>query len=602
MPEPYNFTEHVKFKTLVSFICGLFALLCVLIAQSKVLLTRGFYRVHYPELHLPFPSEEWNEAINKILESEIIADVTSDLCALPSTPSHFEPLPAITWHHFDFILAGESGRYAATTTENFYSVTAQMVSNLHILHNADTLKISVSRRKLSSSFGLYSYSREAVNRKGKFRRSSAMNNNIKNSGNNSTSKNYTSKNTSEIENGKHDDEHSNINYILNGDFKVGRIPIKDILSRHSFIPSRCASDPGCSYIQMIYYVPPTGYNHLHIVKSLASLSDELQKSSPRTLITGLTISGKASIIVSNVDSDIINIANNRHINSLLKLSKEHLREVLGLPQVHHNLRKQHHEAVSDLLKGTNESLNSGGIRGSSSRKCNYADNNGLLSRGINPVDILFMRARRLSSLFSSAMAHLSASKEMHLTGYGQIQSSMDALSVDKYNTAMEMLLLCKQMILLPKGPIGSRVKSNADISRSQSNLFCFNSPSAIDNDPGHEVGRNDNDDSNSESDRSNQHTHILNAESRTNSGTGVRVQNDSTVSLKTLHTLVLKANILAHEICSDPNHLPAVYFPVDQKLVMYAPYWMPIIVPLCKGLYNIIIVSRNCDLVMKKID
>ena len=65
------------------------------------------------------------------------------------------------------------------------------------------------------------------------------------------------------------------------------------------------------------------------------------------------------------------------------------------------------------------------------------------------------------------------------------------------------------------------------------------------------------------------------------------VSNISTAPLETMHYHCYQAVRLSYQLSIDPNLLPDPFFPLDQQLVMYAPYWIPILVPLAKGCYTL---------------
>ena len=566
--------SRLKRSTLLSFAFGLSSFLCVLLARSSIL-SRGYNLLNYSELHTDLTSKIWDDEIRNILRDEIKAHITSDPCDLITTSSYFDPLPSITWFHFDFVLANDFGQYTQISRNDYDVATSQMINDLRALHVADALKISVSRGYLPSPLGLLSYSKEAVSKDGKFRKSNPRNNSrgkVSSSSDSSNSNSYN--NTPEASNGKHVKSHNNINYILDEDLKSGRVPLIDIMSRYSFIPSKCASDPGCSYIRMMYYVTPKGNNHLHIVNSLSSLSNQLRNSS--RLISGVTIPGKASIILYNAEPEVENTTDKHYINSLLRLSRKHLRELIGIHQTQHKPPKQH-DFKSKLPNAMEEMTDSTGISAVRENKCDRSGDDRFSSKGITPIDILNFRARRISSLFLSAAKGLSATREIQKARFGRLQSSMNAVNIVKFNSAMEMLLQCQQMVL------------KSSIAR-QNNDSLHNRPIPKDStnfdgsDEHHPSNKNNryNDGS------GDKHVHTEDKNMNTaHSNNDIVSREHFTVTLEELHKLALQANILSNEISVDPSLLPPAYYPIDQQIVMYAPYWMPIFVPIAKGLCNL---------------
>ena len=576
MIDPLHPENRLKSRTLLSFACGLSCLLCVLLTQSTIL-TRGYNLLKFSELHLDSTSKIWDNEIRNILQDEIKNHITSDTCDLIATSSYFDPLPPVTWYHFDFVLASDFGQYSHESRYDLDFATSQMMNDLRALHVADALKISVSRGYWSSSLGLFSYSKEAVSKDGKFRKSTSGNNRGgKPSGSSDSSDSKSYNNTTEARNRKYVKDHNNINYILEADLRSGRVPLIDIMSRYSSIPSKCASDPGCSYIRMMYYVTPTGHSHFHIINSLASLSDHLQNTT--TMISGVTLPGKASIILYNADPAVAHTADKRYINSLLRLSRKHLRELVGIPQVQHKSRKQ-----SDFISKPPlvEMSDSKSISAPRISECERSEDDRFQYEGITPMDILNFRARRLSPLFFSAIDKLSATSEIQKARFGQLQSSMNAMNVNKFNAAIEMLLQCQQMVL--RSSIGRTNKSSLNNYPDGKNSI--KSDGIEEYHPSIKNSRSSNSDRDIDKEDSNMYT----AHIDTDRGSLEKF----TVTLEKLHELALQANILANELSVDPSLLPPVYYPIDQQIVMYAPYWMPIIVPIAKGLCNLFWVKSS---------
>ena len=160
------------------------------------------------------------------------------------------------------------------------------------------------------------------------------------------------------------------------------------------------------------------------------------------------------------------------------------------------------------------------------------------SPGVSAYDIVHYRASRLPSLYSTAVRLLSAYKALYETETSDVVPfQIDIASKEKFTLAVKHLEEFQQILLS-----NNTYTSDVDNRMNQSN--------------GGEIGMRN-------------------------------VSDASTLSLETMHYHCYQAVKLSYHLSVDPNLLPDPYFPLDQQLVMYAPYWIPILVPLAKGCYTL---------------
>lgn len=68
----------------------------------------------------------------------------------------------------------------------------------------------------------------------------------------------------------------------------------------------------------------------------------------------------------------------------------------------------------------------------------------------------------------------------------------------------------------------------------------------------------------------------------------IQLKSNSRIDFNEAYTFAKNGLELANDLSVDPFILPPLYFPLDQEVLIYAPYWVPIIVPLFKGLLSVI--------------
>jgi hypothetical protein len=74
----------------------------------------------------------------------------------------------------------------------------------------------------------------------------------------------------------------------------------------------------------------------------------------------------------------------------------------------------------------------------------------------------------------------------------------------------------------------------------------------------------------------------------------IKTMNNNKINFNNAYILVKNSLQIANSLSVDPSILPPLYFPLEQESLIYAPYWVPIIVPLFKGLLSVIsLIKKN---------
>jgi hypothetical protein len=503
--ESIEIENRVKVRTLISFLFGITTLICAIVIQSHIKLCCPM-ALHADNLCSNLLSSDWEDIYNDLLRHDILFQIFRSRSSLMNSSEKkiFETnlneknranQKVLTCYHFDFVLIGDGEPIQRKDQYAFSWVSAQIINDLQVLHEADIVQVDVSRREITLPFRLIPYFRSTLSTGA----TSAV-----------TSENCSS--------GKETLRSGKLHYLVDNDFSLGKVPISDILGDISDESSECASDPGCAVIQMVFYVPPEASQPFHFATSLSSLLSSVaivdawkSKSSCYTEdaqatncvashympASGITIAGKASIVAAN-----LGVLDEQSMRSILALSRSHVRELIGIPPT------------------SQESLSAGHER-----------------EGITPDDVSGLRAERLRPLYTSALSQLAAFRELRGGGSsGHIRLNVDRKSHEKYHLALAELLVCGEM-------------AHAD------------SESAVDLDSltGREgTLKSDND-----------------------------IKNMPDVLAKVVaHAHCLRALQLSNELAVDPGFQPPPYFPLDQQLALYSPFWVPILIPLSKGLYT----------------
>ena len=489
--------NRLKTRTLISFFFGIVALLCGIVIQSH----RELCCPNSPRhsiLCLNSLSRNWDDVFYDLLRHDILFQIFRPWSSFMNLSEKaiyetniFEDdrshQRALARYHFDFVLIGDGGLIEGKDQNAFSWVTAQIINDLQVLDEAAIIQVIVTRREVSSPFGLMPYSRSTSNR-------------------NVSSGTYNENSIGKIF-GK-----NQVHYMVDSDIRLGKVPIKDILGEISDDSAECASDPGCAVIQMVFFIPPKVAQPFFFATSLSSLLNSValvdkrnsesgcdsQSSSRENCMyspaSGITMTGKASVVVANLG---LGVPNERCMRSILSLSRSHMRELIGLSPLRIESSSEGHEKGSRL-------------------------------HGITNDDVLLLRSSRLRPLYLSAHAQLTAFRELRAGRSSDIRLNVDRISFKKYQLALGELLACSEMIR--DAHSDSTDGSDTETSRG-SGVWTRDTPSAA-------------------------HAHCL------------------------------AALQLSNELAIDPGFQPLSYFPLDQQLALFAPYWVPITIPLCKGVYS----------------
>jgi len=53
-----------------------------------------------------------------------------------------------------------------------------------------------------------------------------------------------------------------------------------------------------------------------------------------------------------------------------------------------------------------------------------------------------------------------------------------------------------------------------------------------------------------------------------------------------VYATALEAYKLSKELQTDPSLLPQIHFPIEQRVAVYAPYWIPLFIPLLRAIFK----------------
>ena len=529
-------SNRSKQLSLVSFLVAILLLIWVLLPSSNL----SIYRPHLQclkHLHGLFPSSEWDRKLFDALQYENQrkkAEASLQSCAAGRSIENesYDDFSrnamnqrATTSYEIHFTLCGDDEEFSKKQRSAFLWITTQAMDDLEHLHDADIVQVKVYRRELQVPFGLLPY----------YRRETFMR------GNNDVAEATETSQIDESDAAQYaGDAGQNRStrdsyYISDSDVRVGRVPLGDILSESSHVTSECAADPGCLAIQMILYVPPTQSQPLQFIdfkQSQQHQSKRQQSDNEKAKLSGIlaqqseTQHKSASGILFKSKSSVI-IAN---MNEDEEDKEKSLLESIV------NITKSHLRDIIGLPESPYETI---GVTSCVGHSDNF-DIQWAESPGVSPYDISHDRASRISSLYSMAVRLLSAYKALYETETSDlVPFQIDIASKEKYVLAVKHLEAFQQILL-----------SNETYA-----IFDGN-----------------------------------NRMSQSDEGEGdgtMSVSNISTAPLETMHYHCYQAVRLSYQLSIDPNLLPDPFFPLDQQLVMYAPYWIPILVPLAKGCYTL---------------
>ena len=526
--------ESSRIWTLVSFITGVVLISIALTSQSKLYFVHNLLKEHSSQ-GSQLTSAIWHGVINDLLkkESSNFSDneqYVND--ANNSRDQHPPPelsLPIVTRYEFDLTLAGDSGQVTNHHRNAFMWITAHVINDLQILHDANVAGITISRRVHSNPVGLLPY----------YRSSGIHKESTDNNANESGGSLKMHQKSADI---------GNFNYILESDMNSGRLPIMDLLDETAYMTSECAIDAGCKRFQILMYVPPPRQQPLYMISSLPLFlkliefqqekstlpkpsvepSLEQHNAMKQISVTGINISGTAAVVFANFDGS--KSTSKHEMESTVRLLRSQIKEFLGLPPSA--------SASASFLEEESSIFNDTDRNGA-----------GKNSDGILSSDITYLKAIRSHSMFQSASLKIKTLTMVHKrTIYELILSYLYAAEETDFDIALNSLSKCEEMVMRLH-----RERLRGEISKIES--------------------KNNADDENPK-----EYSVLKDAD--------VTVK-DTEDTVATIYSSCLTAMNICNTLSVHPDHLFPSYFPLDQRLIMYAPYWVPLLVPIIKGIKNL---------------
>jgi hypothetical protein len=543
--------ESSRIWTLVSFITGVVLVSIALTSQSKLYFVHNLLKEHSSH-DSQLTSAIWHGVINDLLKKESNHISGNEQYANDEKDSRDRhppaglSLPFVTRYEFDLTLAGDSGKVTNHHRNAFMWITAHIINDLQILNDANVAGISINRRLHTNPVGLLPYYRSS----GKHRDST---DNTKKGGSLSLKMHQK---TTDI--GK-------FNYILESDINSGRLPIMDLMDETSYMTSECALDSGCKRLQILMYVPPLLQQPLYMISSLPSFLERIEfqrensgNSAPlessvessvepplehsveqhnamnQISVTGISITGTAAVVIANFKGSK-SIAKNE-MESTVRLLRSQIKDFLGLlPSVPASVPASASDSVLQEESSKFSATNRKGV--------------GKNSDGILSSDITYLKAIRSHSMFQSASLKLKTLTMVHKkTIYELIQSYFYAAEETDFDIALNSLIKCEEMVMRLHR---ERLRGEHNTIMSKNNAASKNHKEYSD--------RKDAD---------------------------VTVK-DTEDTVDRIYSLCLISMNICNTLSVHPDHLFPSYFPLDQRLIMYAPYWLPLLVPIIKGIKNL---------------
>ena len=551
--------ESSRIWTLVSFITGVVLISIALTSQSKIYFVHDLLKEHSSQ-DSQLTSAIWHGVINDLLKNEsndlsgneqYLDDVKNSRDRHPPAgPS----LPIVTRYEFDVTLAGDSGQVTNHHRNAFMWITAHIINDLQILNDANVAGISINRRVHSNPVGLLPYYRPS----GIHKDSTDQN---KNDG------------TGSLKMHQKSTDNGNFNYILESDMNSGRLPIMDLVDETAYMTSECALDSGCKRFQILMYVPPLLQQPLYMISSLPSFLERIEfqreNSGNSALLessvepsaessvepsmehsvehsveqpnamnhisfTGISITGTAAVVIANFDSG--KSISKHEMESTVRLLRSQVKEFLGLPP-----SVPVPDSASDPAFVPEEESS---IFSATNRNCVMKNSDGILSS-----DITYLKATRSHSMFQSASLKIKTLTMVHKrTIYELFQSYFYAAEESDFDIALSSLRKCEEMVM----------RLHRDRLRGESSTI---------------MSKNNSDNKNHKeySDRKDADVTV----------------NDTEDTVDKIYSLCLTAMKICNTLSVHPDHLFPSHFPLDQRLIMYAPYWLPLLVPIIKGIKNL---------------
>ena len=329
---------------------------------------------------------------------------------------------------------------------------------------------------------------------------------------------------------------SNFNYFLESDVKSGRLPIMDLMDKSGYITSSCAADPGCKRFQILIYIPPPRRQPLYMISSLSSFLKRTDfrnqinlplESFPEQHNNVQQISITGISVTGTAALVIANFGYNQAV------------AMMDMDSTLHLLKCQIKKILG--LSATEKqpiALNESSTNDYKKR-----------SHGISRSDVTYMKAARSYSIFQAASEKLQSLKVVRRKSVlVPILSYMYTSREDDYDIARKSLLECEKIILrLHKEKFPSVSSADDNI------LEEYSAPKGL-----------------KDTVKAKEDT-VKNAED----------------TVDEIYSLCITALKICNTLSSNPDYLFPSYFPFDQQLIMYAPYWFPLLVPILKGIKNL---------------
>ena len=541
--------ESSRIWTLVSFITGVVLISIVLTSQSKLYFVHNLLKEHSSQ-GSQLTSAIWHGVINDLLKKESNdlrgnKQYTND----EKNSRHQHPpaglsLPIVTRYEFDLTLAGDSGQVTDHHRNAFMWITAHLINDLQILNDANVAGISINRRVQSNPVGLLPYYRASG-----IRKDSTDNNKNERSGNLKMHQKST--------------DNGYFNYILESDLNSGRLPIMDMLDETAYVTSECALDSGCKRFQILMYVPPLLQQPLYMISSLPSSLERIEfqrensensallessvepslehsvkqpNNMKRISVTGISITGTAAVVIANFNGS--ESVSKHEMESTVRLLRSQIKEFLGL-----------------LPSVPVPASDSAFVLEEESSKFNDTDRNGVKKNSdrILSSDVTYLKAIRSHSMFQSASLKIKTLTMVHKnTIYELIRSYFYAAEETDFDIALNSLRKCEEMVMRLHR---ERLRGESSTIMSKNNI--------------------DNKNHKEHSDRMDADITVKDT------------VNNTEDTVDKIYSLCLTAMKICNTLSVHPDHLFPSYLPLDQRLIMFAPYWLPLLVPIIKGVKNL---------------
>ena len=181
---------------------------------------------------------------------------------------------------------------------------------------------------------------------------------------------------------------------------------------------------------------------------------------------------------------------------------------------------------------------------------------------ITPEDVLNLKACWMESMLKLSLRSLFASWDLYSNASGVSITISENLK-ETYDKITKLLREATETL----------TSSHSGNCIIDSDFQCFADPNS---DSDSDSNNNNNNNNNNINSKSADKT----AES-TSSSTfpSLRIQDQA-------YATSFEAYVLSKKLQTDPSLLPQLYFPIEQRLAMYAPYWIPLFIPLLRAIFK----------------